>query len=236
MSTLTRIKQIITSNINHLIEKAEDPEKIVKQLLREMDENIINLRMEVAKAIATEKRLGRRVEEVKDIIHTWQENIEKAVRDGNDNLAREAISRRLTEENQLVQLEKQHEKALSASQEIKKHLQTLENKIQEVRRKKEILIARKKSAQAQKSVIGISDKFHHISRRADILLDGVTDDGELLLKSMNEEVLILEGEVEAMNEIKNISPSLNETFEGLKKQEHIERILREVKNKITREE
>lgn len=57
MKTLKRINRIIAANLNHLIEKAEDPEKAVKQLIRQMDANIAGLRMEVAKAIATEKKL-----------------------------------------------------------------------------------------------------------------------------------------------------------------------------------
>jgi phage shock protein A len=133
MGMLKRIKQIVSANINHLIEKAEDPERMLKQLIREMDENIINLRMKVAKGIAAEKRLARRTEETKAAVQTWQNNSEAAVAEGDDDLARKAIARRLYQESTLAELQEQHKKALAVSQTMKEHLRLLENKIQERR-------------------------------------------------------------------------------------------------------
>lgn len=114
-----------------MIEKAEDPEKMIKQLIREMDEVIISFQKEVAKAIAAEKKVMHRIEEAKKDIESWQENTERAVKENNDSLAREAISKMLTKKNQLAELKIQHKKALTMSHTMKEQLQLLEQKVDE---------------------------------------------------------------------------------------------------------
>jgi phage shock protein A len=230
---LKRIKQIVSANINHLIEKAEDPERMLKQLIREMDENIINLRMKVAKGIAAEKRLARRTEETKAAVQTWQNNSEAAVAEGDDDLARKAIARRLYQESTLAELQEQHKKALAVSQTMKEHLRLLENKIQEARRKKEVLVARKRSAEVQKSVLDTAQKFARISKQTEsYLADAAFVDTASSLDSFEDEVVGLETEVEAMREVLNGEPTLDAVFEESKKQEEIEGILREIKKKV----
>jgi len=232
MGTLKRIKQIITVNINHLIDEAEDPEKMLKQLIREMDENIISLRMEVAKAIAAEKRLARHISETGVAIKTWQGNSEKAVGQGNDELARGAIARRLSEEKLLVQLQEQHKKALAASEIMKEKLKLLEDKIQEARRKKEVLIARKRSAQAQKKVFEATQDFNSVSGKAESILNNTSPDSTVSLESLEEQVTDMETEAEALNEVLQIQPSVEDKFNEANKKEEIEKILREMKEKI----
>ena len=129
----------------------EDPESMLKQLIREMDENIINLRNESIKALATEKRFSRQIEATKKKIRTWQENSEKAVLDGNDKLARDALARKIQETQRLPDLEEQRSHAREAGATLKEQLRLLEDKVQEARRRKEILVARKRSAQSRQA-------------------------------------------------------------------------------------
>ncbi len=231
MGAARRIKEIISANINHLMDKAEDPEKMLKHLIREMDENIISLRMEVARAIAGEKRLTRRITETTAVLRTWQENSEKAVSDGDDALARKAIARRLYEEKVLAGLQEQHKKALHGSEIMKEQLRLLENKIQEARRNKETLIARKRSAQAQKDMLKATQRFTRISRKTDALVSDVVLEGPQSFESLEEEVTELETEAEAMREVLNGEPDLESIFQGKKHQEEVEKILRDIKKK-----
>ena len=235
MSMLQRIKRIVSANINHLVGKAEDPEMMIKGLSREMDQSIITLRKEVAKAIAAEKRIGRRIEDVQRKVQSWQENSEKAVRDGDDDLARKAIERKLDEENRLPALKNEHRKAVDVSRTMKEHLRKLEDKIQEARRKKEILIARKRSAEARRAMLSATENFAHMSRKSDILLTEVESLSPVSFESLEEEVTQLEVESEAMHEIMDERPSLEQVFEESKKKEKIEAQLKEIKRRLKEE-
>ena len=169
MGIAKRIKRIISANINDLIEKAEDPETMVNQLIREMDESIISLRAEVAKTIATEKRVAHRVEDARKQVRTWQESSEKAVRDGNDDIARKAIAEKLEADRSFAELKNQHKEASDLSRMLKGRLLELEGKTEEARRKKETLVARKRSAQS----LSNRELRPHISERPRVpLRDG----------------------------------------------------------------
>jgi phage shock protein A len=234
MTIITRIKRIISANINNMIEKAEDPESLLKELIREMDENIIKLRNEIIKSIAAEKRLSRQVEDVNKKIQTWQENSEKAVRDGNDELARKALGRKLLEERKLPELVAQHNRALESGKTLKDQLRLLEDKVQDARRKNEILIFRKRSAQAHQSLLTVTQNFAAAARKSDAILA----EAHLLtpgaFETLEDEVLRLETEAEAMREIMHQEPSLEEVFERSRTDEAIERQLQELKKKVIR--
>lgn len=232
MAIISRIKKIISANINNLIEKAEDPEDLLKELVREMDDNIVKLRNEIIKSIAAEKRLARQKESVIKKIQVWQENSEKAVRDGNDELSRKALARKLVEEHKLPELMEQHTRAVESGVTLKEQLRLLEDKVQEARRKKEILIARKRSAQAHQSMLSATRNFAAAARKSDALLA----EADLLtpgtFASLEDEVLKLETEAEAMREVMAREPSLEEVFEKSKTDEEIERRLKELKDRF----
>jgi phage shock protein A len=234
MTIISRIKRIISANINNMIEKAEDPESLLKELIREMDENIIKLRNEIVKSIAAEKRLARQVEDVNKKVQIWQENSEKAVRDGNDELARKALGRKLVEERKLPELVAQHNRTLESSKTLKDQLRLLEDKVQDARRKNEILIARKRSAQAHQSLLTATQNFAAVARKSDAILA----EAHLLtpgaFETLEDEVLRLETEADAMREIMHQEPSLEEVFERSRTDEAIERQLQELKNKFAR--
>ncbi|MFC1671838.1 PspA/IM30 family protein [Planctomycetota bacterium] len=156
------MRNIIASNLNRLVEKAEDPEQMIRQLIRDMDESIISLRLEVAKAIAAEKRLGRRIE----------------------------VTKKTDAPGMLKELEHQHEEAARMSAAMKEQLQQLENKIQEARRKREILIVRRHRAEAEESMINATEEFGRVSRQADSVMEleskGIEEDLTELKKKMGE--------------------------------------------------
>ena len=231
MVILDRIRRIISSNINSLIEKAEDPESLLKELIREMDENIINLRNEIIKSIAGEKRLARRIESAKEKIRTWQGNSEKAVQDGHDELARKAIARKIQEEQRMGDLVEHHNRALEASRSMKEQLRILEDKVQDARRRKEILVARKRNARTQQAMLSATQGFSKAARESDALL-AETESESTDTSSLEDEILRIETEVEAMQELAVQEPTLDEVFEKSRTEEEIERRLKELKDKI----
>jgi phage shock protein A len=232
MSIVKRLTRIISANVNVLIEKAEDPESMLTQLIREMDETIITLRNEIAKAITSEKRLGLRVEETKKHILLWQANTEKAVTEGNDDMARKALEKKLEEEKKLPELMAQHKKSLEVSALLKDQLREVENKIQDARRKKELLVARKRSAQAEMAVQSATHDISGILRKSDELLGASAFTSSSALNSLEDEVTRLEIEAEAMREVMKKEPTLEQTFEKSMQDSEVEKQLAELKKKL----
>jgi phage shock protein A len=178
MGIFSRIGTLIKSNINDMISKAEDPEKMLNQVLVDMKQQLIEAKKQVAVAIADEKRLRKQFEDEQDQSKDWERKAMMAVRAGNDPLAREALARKTEHDESTQQLEKQWTMQKQAVDKLKDQLRTLNNKIEEAKRKKHILVARKKRAEAQKTIqetmSGLSDTsafetFDRMSQKIDQL-------------------------------------------------------------------
>jgi phage shock protein A len=148
MSIFKRILTVIKSNINDLINKAEDPKKMLDQLISDMNSQLIQVKQEVASAIADEKKLQREYEKARKEASEWAEKAELAVRKGEDNLAMQALQRQESAEAEAAGYEKQWMSQREAVDKLKSALTQLNNKIQEANRKKNLLIARQKRAEA----------------------------------------------------------------------------------------
>ena len=152
MGIFQRLARLIKANINAMISKAEDPEKQIDQLLREMNEQLIKAKKQVAVAIADEKRLAKQWEqEVRDA-KEWERKAMMAVKAGDDGLAKEALNRKRQHADLAEQFKQQWEGQKRAVEQLKVALTQLAAKIEEAGRKKTLLIARKKRAEAQKQI------------------------------------------------------------------------------------
>lgn len=161
MGVFQRIKLILNSNINHAISKAEDPEKILEQLIIDMRTQLQEAKKEVAVAVADEKRLERQFQEAHRNASEWERKAMLAVRTGRDDLAREALQRRGEHDRLVAEYKGSWEGQRNAAESLKSSLRQLADKIEEARRKKNMLIARHKRAEAQKKIhetmSGLSD-------------------------------------------------------------------------------
>lgn len=161
MGIFSRIGTLIKSNINDMISKAEDPEKMLNQVLVDMKQQLVEAKKQVAVSIADEKRLKKQYEDEAAKAQDWERRAMTAVRAGDDNLAREALARKGEHDESTASLEKQWTLQKQAVDKLKDQLRVLNNKIEEAKRKKNILIARKKRAEAQKTIhetmSGLSD-------------------------------------------------------------------------------
>jgi phage shock protein A len=138
--------------VNDLINKAENPEKMLNQLLIDMNTQLIESKKAVAMAIADEKKLERETASQESQAQDWEKKAMLAVRAGKDDLAREALLRKQEYENAAVEYRKQWEAQLAAVDKLKSSLRELQNKIDEAQRKKNLLIARAKRAEAQQKI------------------------------------------------------------------------------------
>jgi phage shock protein A len=152
MGIFSRLGQLIKSNINDLISRSEDPEKMLNQVIIEMNNQLVEARKQVAVAIADEKRLRKQWEAELNLARDWKKKAMMAVRAGDDALAKEALQRKKEHEDLSEQYQKQWESQKNGVEQLKSALRTLNNKIEEAKRKKGLLIAKKKRAEAQKTI------------------------------------------------------------------------------------
>ncbi len=161
MGFFGRLAQLIKSNLNDLISKSEDPEKMLNQVILDMNQQLIEAKKQVAVAIADEKRLYKQFRNEAGVAEEWEKKAMMAVRAGDDSLAKEALLRKKEHDGLLASYEDQWEKQKAATQQLKTALRALNHKIEEAKRKKNVLIARKRRAEAMKSIqetmSGLSD-------------------------------------------------------------------------------
>ena len=152
MGILNRISTLIRANINDLISRSEDPEKILNQLILDMKEQLIQAKKQVAVAIADEKRLKKQLDNELEKSREWEKKAMMAVRAGRDELAREALSRKSDHDQLAEEFQGQWEAQKNAADQLRNSLRALNKKIEEAQRKKNLLIARQKRAEAQKTI------------------------------------------------------------------------------------
>ena len=152
MGILNRIGTLIKANINDLISKSEDPEKILNQLILDMKEQLIQAKKQVASAIADEKRLKKQYDGEIEKAREWEKKAMMAVRANRDELAKEALSRKKEHDELAEEYKGQWEAQKAAADKLRNSLRQLNKKIEEAQRKKNLLIARKKRAEAQKKI------------------------------------------------------------------------------------
>ena len=134
MGVFRRISDIISANLNELTEQFEDPERMLKQAVREMEETIAEVTGQTAKAMANEKTLTRELQRNRAQRDQWQERAQKAVEAGDDDLARKALARKNEHTKVADALEDQLESARQASRTLKRQLAGMKAKLAEAKR------------------------------------------------------------------------------------------------------
>ncbi|HQC73017.1 MAG TPA: PspA/IM30 family protein [Candidatus Competibacteraceae bacterium] len=154
-----RISDVIAANLNDLVDRVEDPERMIKQLIREMEENIASAREGVIDAVASEKQLAKELEHQRRQAEDWQQRARRAMEAGNETLAREALLRRKEHDGIVTNLEASWQSARRSSERLKTQLRALEAKLEEARLKKGSLVARQRAAQAREQMDQVNDRF-----------------------------------------------------------------------------
>ena len=152
MGLFSRLGTLIRSNINELINKAEDPEKMLNQVLVDMKTQLVEAKKQVAVAIADEKRLKKQYEMEAAKSLEWEKKAMLAVKAGDDNLAKAALARKSEHEEVAETLRQQWEAQKASVEQLKMALRGLDAKIEEAKRKRNILVSRQKRAEAQRTI------------------------------------------------------------------------------------
>lgn len=173
MGILDRISTILRSNINAVLDAAEDPEKMIDQIIRDQEDGIRQARGQVAEMIAEEKRLKAEAEQNRRLAEEWGSKAELAVRKGADSLAREALRRQSDFEDNARVYETQWAGQKEAVEKLKSALRALEEKYEATKRQRDVLVARYRRAQAQGQIrrvaanLSITDPTAELARMED---------------------------------------------------------------------
>ena len=215
MALLERVGTLLRANINDLIDKAEDPEKLLKQLVLDMENQLLQVKTQVAIAIADEHLLEKKRVEHEGAVTEWQRKAEMAVRKADDTLARAALERSLSAKQMADGFAQQLEDQKVEVEMLKNALRHLEQKLQETRSRCDLLIAEHRRArvvgraQQARDAIGKSDRSTSIDRMKSRI---ATEDARNV----------------ATRELMD-HDSLEDRFAALEREEQIEELLKNLK-------
>jgi phage shock protein A len=217
MGMFSRFTDIINANLNNMLDKAEDPEKMVKLIIQEMEETLVEVRSTAAKNIAEKKTLMRQISSLETSISNWQNKAELAVSKGRDDLAKLALSEKQKCVAEITDLQDglaQLEEFLEAVQEDSQRLQ---NKLQEAKRKQESFVLRQESADVRLKI-----------REKAIVYN--IDEAISKFERYQQKIDRVEAEIEAYDFTQN--KDLNSQFRELETDEVIEQELADLKKQV----
>ncbi len=216
MGIFTRVRDIISSNLNTMLEKAEDPEKLVKLMIREMEDTLVEIKASCAGAMATKKKIQRDIDEVKDRAEAWESKAQLAISKNRDDLAREALLEKRRYADRITAFETEIEQANTLVTDYQADIQKLEEKLAAAREKQRLLIQRHVRA-SQKL------RTEQNVRRVD------TADAMTRFDNFEERIERMETDAELVNYGRK--PSLDEEFRRLEDDDDLEDELNALKKK-----
>jgi phage shock protein A len=220
MALLERVGTLLRANINDLIEKAEDPEKLAKQLVLDMENQLLQVKTQVAIAIADQHLLDKKLKEHQEAMQQWHRKAELAVQKQNDDLARAAIERSLSHQQLAQGFTEQLEDQTAEAETLRNAFAKLQQKLQETQSTCEMLIARNRRARTiGKANAARTLAATHQTSAALNRLRSSAQHREALNTATH---AILEGE------------SIDDRFTTLERQDQIERLLEDLKKRQPR--
>lgn len=219
-SMFKRISDVISANLNDLIDRVEDPERMIKQIIREMEENISKAKAGVIEALASEKQLQKDLEQHRRQSAEWQQKAEEALLVNKEELARAALMRKKEHDNLIKALEPAWEAAQNTSERLKTQLHALEAKLEEARRKRSTLVARQRAAEARQ----------HMDKTLANFQTGL--DAQANFARMEDKVTEMEARAEAAAELSGDASQLEKDFLALEVEQEVEDELAALKKKV----
>ena len=152
MAIFQRIGDIIKANINDMLDKAEDPEKMVKQIILEMEGQIDQATQGLGQAMASQKIAKKQLDAAKEEVEGWDTKARAALANGNEDLARKALASKVALQDNVVKFEAQYTQICAQVDQLQSQLKDMKSKLEEARARKNMIIARSKMADASAAV------------------------------------------------------------------------------------
>lgn len=216
MSIFSRLSDIVNSNITSLLDKAENPEKMIRMVIQEMEETLVEVRSGTAKVIAEKKTLTRRAEQLRKQAADWEQKAELALSKGREDLAKAALVEKANITANVEITEKDLQKLDETLDKLSVEIEQLQAKLNDARARQKTIVMR---TQATSSRLQVNMKLHNYS------IDNAMDKFEYYEKKIDQ----MEGQ---MDSIHIESRGLQSEFDELARQEAIDKELENLKNKL----
>ncbi|WP_334016001.1 phage shock protein PspA [Alteromonas sp. S167] len=219
MGMFSRINDIVQANINAMLDKAEDPEKIIRLIIQEMEETLVEVRTDAARYIAQQKTLARQIDATSKHINGWQDKAQLAMDNDKESLAKAALIEKQKYVAKLTSLEEQQAHLTESIEKIQADTGRLNSKLAEAKAKQKTLVQRKNSAQTRLKV----KQADHESK---------IDDAMMRFENYEQRIDYLEAQVDAYDLTKSDdATSLQAQFDAMEADEIIEKELEALKKK-----
>ncbi len=221
MGIFTRFSDIVNSNINAILDKAEDPEKIVRLMIQEMEDTLVEVRSAAARSIADKKDLNRRLESLDRELNDWDAKAELAMRKGREDLAKAALVEKSRVSGAAEVLKEDYQSVDEGLGKLNQDIARLESKLEDAKARQKALLARHKTASSR------------LAARKKIY-DYKIDDALIRFEQYTRRIDDVEGRVEAYD--LGLPKDLHHEFAGLEAEEFVKKELDELKQRIAKEQ
>ena len=218
MSIFSRLSDIINSNISSLLDKAEDPEKMIRMVIQEMEETLVEVRSGTAKVIAEKKTLHRRAEQLRKQAEDWQQKAELALSKDREDLAKAALVERASVNATVNMLDGEMVKLDETLDKLSGEIEQLQNKLNDARARQKTIVMR---ATATQSRVDVSRQLHNFN------IDNAMNKFEYYEKKID----LMEGQVDSLNMERR---GLQSEFDELARKEKIDLELQEIRKKLNK--
>ena len=216
MALLERVATLIRANLNDLVDKAEDPEKMIKQVILDMQNQLMQVKTQVAISIADQHVLEKKQQEADENERQWTRRAELAVDQNDETLARAALERSMSYKQMAESFRQQVEDQKQQVENLKSSLLKLQQKLAEAQSKSDLLIAQHRRSRAMRNATNASNEMNGESNAA-------------AFDRMKSKVRHSEATAQATAEL--VTDDVGEKFAAMEKQEEIDRLLADLKSK-----
>jgi len=222
MAIFSRLADLLKANINDLIDKAEDPEKMVKQIIIDMEEQLQNAVQGLGSVMASERQMRKQLEEAQAQSKLWEDRAKSALRSSNEELAKQAIDNKLKADESVKQYQKMHTDISSQLNILREQVEILKEKLNEARTRQSMLMARDTVADARKEVssaIGDLDSSGAFAK----------------MDKMERKIAEKEAQADAEYEISGLNAEQNDPFANIEKEKAAEDEMARLKEELSKE-
>ena len=216
MGIFSRLSDIINSNINSLLDKAEDPEKMIRMVIQEMEETLVEVRSTSARIIADKKELLRRNSKLEKQVDDWQQKAELALSKNRDDLAKAALLEKSAVNDVMVLVQEDMQKLEDSLNKLSSEIEQLQTKLNDALTRQKTILMRHTATRSRHTV---NSKLHNSS----------IDEAINKFDHYEKKIEVMEGEIEA-NEIGN--RGISAEFDALEKEGKIDQELEDLKSKL----
>lgn len=218
MSIFSRLSDIINSNISSLLDKAENPEKMIRMVIQEMEETLVEVRSGTAKVIAEKKTVQRRAEQLRRQAGDWQEKAELAMSKDREDLAKAALVEKSTVTTTIEVLESELHKLDETLDKLSGEIDQLQTKLNDARARQKTIVMRSTATQSR---VDINRQLHSYN------IDNAMNKFEYYEKKID----LMEGQVDSLTMERK---GLENEFEELARKEKIDQELQAIKSKLNK--